>query len=85
MQRRAHYSTDELAAFTLADQFSDDLIDGTFPTPDKIDAARNLLGRLSYDCERLRYQLDRALSGLGERNAKKRAALRAIIESEKHG
>lgn len=82
MERRAHYSQAELAAFLVADHFSDLLADGAMPSIEQVQNARDLLGRLASDGERTRYQLERALSALGERNAKKRANTRAIIEME---
>lgn len=80
MQRRANYSMDELAACALADLFSDLLIDGQPPSLEQTEQAKTLLGRLACEGERSRYHLRLALTGLGERNAKKRATLRATLE-----
>jgi len=71
---RAHYSDDELAAFSAADKLGDGI---AIPAEE----LRQLLNALASTGNRTREHLDRALQGLGESNKRKRENLRDVLKA----
>jgi hypothetical protein len=72
MSRRAHYSDDELAAFSLADKIGDNV-----PVP--MEEVRRLLNTLASEGESTRERFGRAVQGLTESSKAKRMALHAVL------